>query len=384
MYNCVAMNDYKDNWRNQMIFKQLLDKESFTYTYFIADSVTKEAVFIDPVDTNIDEYVALLEKDDLQLKYSLETHVHADHVTASGLLRQRVGAKTAVSQLCGAETADIQIQDGDVFEFAGGEKIKAIATPGHTPGSTSFLWRNCIFTGDSLFIDGCGRTDFQGGDPGAQYDSITQRLFTLPDETLVYPGHDYKGRWISNIIQERTTNSRLAGKTREEFIEIMNNLNLPDPKLIDMAVPANRYCGIEEEQANQAAEATADNAGVIRKKSTAQEWVAEAKKQINEIDVVKAKDLIARGNIILLDVREENEFKEGHIDNAILLPRGVLEFKLGSVPELQNKAAPVLAYCRTGGRSALAALTLQNLGYTNVLSIAGGYEAWKKAHSVTN
>jgi sulfur dioxygenase len=379
MYNCVAMNDYKDNWRNQMIFKQLLDKESFTYTYFIADPVTKEAVFIDPVDTNIDEYVALLEKDDLQLKYSLETHVHADHVTASGLLRQRVGAKTAVSQLCGAETADIQIQDGDVFEFAGGEKIKAIATPGHTPGSTSFLWRNCIFTGDSLFIDGCGRTDFQGGDPGAQYDSITQRLFTLPDETLVYPGHDYKGRWISNIIQERTTNSRLAGKTREEFIEIMNNLNLPDPKLIDMAVPANRYCGIEEEQANQAAEATADNAGVIRKKSTAQEWVAEAKKQINEIDVAKAKDLIARGNIILLDVREENEFKEGHIDNAILLPRGVLEFKLGSVPELQNKAAPVLAYCRTGGRSALAALTLQNLGYTNVLSIAGGYEAWKKS-----
>ena len=361
-----------------MIFKQLLDKESFTYTYLIADPVSKDAVFIDPVDTNIDEYIALLEKDDLQLKYSLETHVHADHITASGLLRQRLGAKTAVSQLCGAETADIQIQDGDIFEFADNEQIKVIATPGHTPGSTSFLWRNCVFTGDSLFIDGCGRTDFQGGDPGAQYDGITQRLFTLPDETLVYPGHDYKGRWISNIAQERTSNSRLAGKTREEFVEIMNNLNLPDPKLIDLAVPANRYCGIEEEQANQAAETSKESTGVIRKRSSAQELVAEAKQQITEIEVAKAKDLIAQGGIVILDVREGNEFNDGHIENAILLPRGVLEFKLGNVPELEDKSAPILVYCRTGGRSAMAALSLQNLNYTNVLSMMGGYEAWKK------
>jgi len=237
-----------------MLFKQLFDKESCTLTYLIADLTAKEAVFIDPVDTQLDIYLDILKAHDLTLKYSLETHVHADHVTASGMLRQKLGAKTAVSSLCGAISADIQIKDGDVFEFGQEEKIKVITTPGHTPGSISFLWRDKVFTGDSLLIDGCGRTDFQAGNVSQQYDSITQQLFTLEDETIVYPGHDYKGRWISNIIQERTTNSRLAGKSKEEFIEIMANLNLPKPKLIDMAVPANRYCGVDEVFAPQAAE----------------------------------------------------------------------------------------------------------------------------------
>ncbi len=237
-----------------MLFKQLLDKESHTLTYLIADLSTKEAIFIDPVNTQLELYLELLKTHNLTLKYSLETHVHADHVTASGMLRQKLGAKTAVSSLCGAISADIQIQDGDFFEFGQNEKIKVVTTPGHTPGSISFLWRDRVFTGDSLLIDGCGRTDFQAGNVEQQYDSITQKLFTLPDETIVYPGHDYKGRWISNIIQERTTNSRLAGKTKQEFIKIMSNLNLPKPKLIDMAVPANRYCGVDEELALQAAE----------------------------------------------------------------------------------------------------------------------------------
>ena len=223
-----------------MIFRQIIDKDTSTYTYLIADPVSKDAVFIDPVNTHIDDYMSILEQDGLHLKYVLETHVHADHITAGGLLRQRAGAQTAVSSLCGAECADIQIQDGDIFELAEDEQIKVIATPGHTPGSISFLWRDRLFSGDSLLIGGCGRSDFQGGDPGALYDGITQRLFTLPDETLVYPGHDYKDRWVSNIIQERTTNPRLAGKSREEFIDIMNNLNLPKPRLIDEAVPANR------------------------------------------------------------------------------------------------------------------------------------------------
>ena len=165
-----------------MLFKQLFDTESCTYTYLIADLVTKEAIYIDPVDSQLDIYLDLLKEHDLTLKYSLETHVHADHVTASGQLRAKLGAKTAVSSLCGAQSADIQIQDGDVFEYGGGEAIKVIATPGHTPGSISFLWRDRIFTGDSLLVNGCGRTDFQGGDSGAQYDSITQRLFTLPAE----------------------------------------------------------------------------------------------------------------------------------------------------------------------------------------------------------
>jgi sulfur dioxygenase len=377
-----------------MIFKQLFDQETWTYTYLIADPVNKEAVLIDPVNTHIDAYLALLAEHGLQLKYSLETHVHADHITASGLLRQKLGAETGVSALCGAETADIQIKDGDVFSFANGEQIKVIATPGHTKGSISFLWRDRIFTGDSLFIGGCGRTDFQGGDAGALYDCITQRLFTLPDDTLVYPGHDYQQRWVSNIMQERTTNPRLAGKTREEFITIMNNLNLPKPKLIDEAVPANRYCGLEENERQDAVahrervretaktgdEPTVNCGCDISKSSgiTVQDMVAAAKQQITEVTVDKAKQLLAEGGIALVDVREESEYAAGHIDNAILLPRGVLEFKIGTVPELADKAKPVIIYCRTGGRASMAAVNMKALGYTNVVSIAGGYEGWQK------
>jgi sulfur dioxygenase len=378
-----------------MLFKQLFDQETWTYTYLIADLINKEAVFIDPVNTHIDDYVALLAEHGLQLKYSLESHVHADHITAGGLLRQRLGAQTGVSELCGAQTADVQIKDGDVFSFTNGEQIKVIATPGHTKGSISFLWRDRLFSGDSLFIGGCGRTDFQGGDAGALYDCITQRLFTLPDETLVYPGHDYQQRWVSNIMQERTTNPRLAGKTREQFIEIMNNLNLPKPRLIDEAVPANRYCGLEENERQDAiahresvrantkpGDTPEVNCGGDMPKAggvTIQDMVAAAKQQITEVNVEKAKQLIAEGNITIVDTREESEYAAGHIDNATPLPRGILEFKITNTPELADKSKPVLIYCRTGGRSSLAALSMQTLGYTHVLSMAGGYEAWQKA-----
>ncbi len=360
-----------------MIFRQLFDETTWTYTYLIADPDSKEAIFIDPVNTHIEDYLDLLEEYSLQLKYSLETHVHADHITASGLLRQRTGAQTAVARLCGADTADIQIQDGDIFELGEHEQIKVIATPGHTPGSISFLWRDRVFTGDSLFIGGCGRTDFQGGDAGALYDAITQRLFTLPDETLVYPGHDYRGRWVSCIKQERTTNPRLAGKSRAEFIEIMNNLNLPNPRLIDQAVPANRYCGLDEDERMDAVERR-DASQPKRITHSAQELVDAAKQQITEINIEKSKQLINEGNIAIVDVREENEYSAGHIGNALLLPRGVLEFKIANIPELADKSTPVLLYCRSGNRSALAALSMQQMGYTNVLSMAGGYEAWKK------
>ncbi|MCX7085319.1 MAG: MBL fold metallo-hydrolase [Methylococcales bacterium] len=360
-----------------MIFKQLFDQETWTYTYLIGDPVSKDALFIDPVNTHIDEYIELLNAFGLNLKYSLETHVHADHITASGILRQKLGAQTAVSALCGAQTADVQIQDGDIFTLGETEQVKVIATPGHTPGSISFLWRDRIFTGDSLFIGGCGRTDFQGGDAGALYDCITQRLFTLPDETIVYPGHDYQGRWVSTIKQERTNNPRLTGKSRAEFIEIMNNLNLPRPRLIDEAVPANRYCGLDENE-RQDAVVIRDAAKPIRQQLSSQDLVTEAKQHITEVNVKTATQLLAEGNIVLVDTREESEYAAAHIDNAILLPRGVLEFKIGAVPELADKSKAVLIYCRTGGRSALAAQTLQQLGYNNVLSMAGGFEAWQK------
>ena len=361
-----------------MLFKQLFDKESCTYTYLIADLSNKEAVFIDPVDTQLDVYLNLLKDYDLTLKYSLETHVHADHVTASGMLRQKVGAKTAVSSLCGADSADIQIKDGDVFEFGKAESIKVIATPGHTPGSISFLWKDRVFTGDSLLVNGCGRTDFQGGSAEDQYDGITQRLFTLPDDTIVYPGHDYNGHWISNIAQERTNNPRLAGKTKAEFVEIMKNLNLPKPKLIDMAVPANRYCGIDEDLANQAAEQRVEGSDPIRQTSNIDDHLSQIKRNITEIEPHKAKDIISNSAVIIVDVREESEFNGGSIDKAISLPRGLIEFKIHTIPELSDKSATIIVYCASGKRSALSAHTMQSMGYNNVLSIAGGYTAWGK------
>lgn len=229
-----------------MFFKQLFDKESSTYTYFLGNKENHEAIFIDPVAKHIEDYLDLIETHHFKLKYSLETHVHADHVTGSGLLRRRARTLTAVNQSCGASCADIQLRHGDSLSF-GEVTIHVIGTSGHTPGSTSYLIGDRLFTGDSLLINGCGRTDFQGGNPCEQYDNITGRLFTLPEETLVYPGHDYTGRRVSCIGQERSINSRLSGKSREEFIEIMNNLNLPKPELIDIAVPANRMCGIPYE-----------------------------------------------------------------------------------------------------------------------------------------
>lgn len=233
-----------------MIFKQIFDTESSTYTYFIADVKSGEAVFIDPVDTHINDYLDLLKQHQCTLKYSLETHVHADHITGGGLLRQKTDALTAVASACGAQTADLQLNDGDEIKFAQ-EVIKVIATPGHTPGSTSFLWRDRLFTGDSLLINGCGRTDFQGGSATNLFESIANKIFTLPDETLIYPGHDYHGRRVSSVAQEKAINPRLAGKTLNEFIEIMNNLNLPKPRLIDIAVPANRMCGVQEPEVVQ-------------------------------------------------------------------------------------------------------------------------------------
>ncbi len=229
------------------MFKQFYDQTSSTLTYLLADSASKKAVLIDPVTENIEQYLDFIKANQFELVYSLETHVHADHITAGGRLKNITNAKTAVSKDCGADTADIQLKNNDIISF-GNETIKVIATPGHTAGSVSFLWKDRLFTGDSLMINGCGRTDFQSGDAGQLYECISTRLFTLPDETLIFPGHDYNGRRVSSIAQEKLTNPRLASKTKDEFISIMNNLNLPKPQLMDIAVPANRKCGVPEPQ----------------------------------------------------------------------------------------------------------------------------------------
>jgi glyoxylase-like metal-dependent hydrolase (beta-lactamase superfamily II) len=229
-------------------FFQLFDPESSTFTYVLADPATRDAVMIDAVDSQFPVYSKLINRAHLTIKYVIETHTHADHVTGAGALRAATGAKAATPLPCGVVPADLQLEDGTELHF-GHEVLVAIATPGHTAGSMSYAWRDKVFTGDSLLIGGCGRTDFQGGDAGTLYDSITRRLFALPDETLVYPGHDYKGRTSSTIGAEKAGNPRLANRTRDEFIALMGALNLPPPKRIDVAVPANRLLGLDVHQA---------------------------------------------------------------------------------------------------------------------------------------
>ncbi|MFP4006884.1 MAG: MBL fold metallo-hydrolase [Spirulinaceae cyanobacterium] len=226
-----------------MIFRQLFDQDTWTYTYLIADPETKEAALVDPVIEQVERDWKLIQELGLNLKYCLETHIHADHITGTGKLRELTGCQGIVPEQATAECADRKIRDREVVKV-GNIEIEAIATPGHTTCHTAYLVNgNHLLTGDALFIRGCGRTDFQLGNPGVQYDSITQRLFTLPDDTLVYPGHDYRGHTVSTIGEEKQLNPRLVGRTREQFIELMNNLNLPDPKKIMEAVPANSACG---------------------------------------------------------------------------------------------------------------------------------------------
>ncbi len=226
-----------------MIFRQLFEPDTCTYSYLIGCEFTQKAVLIDPVASEVDSYVALLNELGLTLIYTMETHVHADHITGAGLLRDRLGSKGIVHRDAGAMCADLLVTDGVPLQV-GEIEILVLHTPGHTSGCVSYVVGDRVFSGDALFINGCGRTDFQQGDAGMLYDSITQKLFTLPPDTLLYPGHDYNGKTVSTIKQEIATNTRLGGgKTRNEFIEIMANLNLPYPKYIDEALPANQACG---------------------------------------------------------------------------------------------------------------------------------------------
>lgn len=226
-----------------MIFQQFFEMESSTYTYLIACEQSREAVLIDPVVSEIEDYAAVLKSHDLVLVYSLDTHVHADHVTAANSLRGKFGCKTVIHRHSDVECADIYITDRSAIRI-GQIVIEARYTPGHTRACTSYVTEGMVFTGDALLIDGCGRTDFQEGDAAMLYDSIYQQIFTLPDETIIYPGHDYHGRLSSSVLQERLHNARLGqDRSKAEFIDIMANLNLPYPKKIDVALPANKACG---------------------------------------------------------------------------------------------------------------------------------------------
>jgi len=224
---------------------QLFDVTSSTFTYILCDEKTKESVMIDPVDTHLNDYLNIINNNKIKLKYVLETHAHADHVTSAGNLSKSTGAIAATPIHCNIAPADIQLENNQEIKFGDDHVIKALHTPGHTEGSMSFFWNGHLFTGDTLLINGCGRTDFQSGSTKALYHSITQILFNFPDETIVCPGHDYHGNKFSTIGYEKNNNARVAHKSLEGFSQIMNALNLPKPSLIDKAVPANLQLGLD-------------------------------------------------------------------------------------------------------------------------------------------
>lgn len=231
---------------HDILFRQLFDKESSTYTYLLAARAGGEALIIDPVKEQLPQYLTLIEQLGVKLVKAIDTHTHADHITALGDLRDEYDCVTVMGEFTKAKCVSMSVKDGELIDVDG-LRLQARYTPGHTDESFSFVLDpgrpRAVFTGDVLLIRGTGRTDFQGGDAGKSWDSIHTQLFSLPDETRVYPGHDYKGWTVSSIGEEKRYNPRLAGKSRADYIAIMNGLNLPNPKLMDIAVPANLACG---------------------------------------------------------------------------------------------------------------------------------------------
>lgn len=345
-----------------MLFRQLFDRESCTYTYLLADEATKEAILIDPVRELIDRDIALLDELGLTLKYTFETHVHADHVTASGMLRQRLGSQSVLSAAGGAPCVDNAVLDGDELQF-GGHTITCLATPGHTDGCMSFHVPDlgAVFTGDALFIRGCGRTDFQQGDAATLYNSIHTQIFTLGDDTKIYPGHDYKGRTVTTVAEERAHNPRLGGgRTVQEFAEIMGNLKLAPPKKLAEAVPANQRCGLPLE---------------VPKLDPKLGWtVVRSRDGIPEVNTSWVADRI--GSYRLIDVREPDEYtgELGHIQRAELHPLKTLAGSAGG----WDRSAPVVTVCKSGGRSGSAAALLESMGFQYVASMAGGMMLWNE------
>ncbi|MGH6673411.1 MAG: MBL fold metallo-hydrolase [Xanthobacteraceae bacterium] len=339
-----------------MIFRQLFDSVSGTYTYLLASRQGGEALIVDPVLDRVERYLQLIRELDLKLVKAVDTHLHADHITGLGALRDRTHCITVMGERTHADVVSMRVAEGDCIDIEA-VRLDVLYTPGHTDDSYSFLLADRVFTGDTLLIRGTGRTDFQNGDPRAQYDSIFNKLLKLPDQTLVYPAHDYKGDTVSSIGEERFFNPRLKVKSVDEYVDLMNNLKLPNPKMMDVAVPANMHVGLRQEE--------------IARRG----WALSA---------AEAVALSGNRDVVLVDLRERREReKHGTIPGSVHAPYPDLQAQIGAGGMLHELAAAtgkrLVLFCAFGERSAMAVQAAQDAGLKSACHIEGGISAWKKA-----
>jgi sulfur dioxygenase len=339
-----------------MIFRQLFDSVSGTYSYLLASRQGGEALIIDPVLEKVDRYLRLVSELDLKLVKAIDTHLHADHITGLGALRDRTHCITVMGEQSGVDVVSMRVSDGDRLRIEG-LSLDVLYTPGHTDDSYSFLLPDRVFTGDTLLIRGTGRTDFQNGNPRAQYASIFGRLLKLPDDTLVYPAHDYKGDTVSTIGEEKAFNPRLQVKSVDEYVDLMSKLKLDNPKMMDVAVPANMRVGLAQ---------------------------AEIARRGWAVGVAQALELLGRSDVAFVDLRERGEReKHGVIPGSLHAPYPDLEENVAPGGLLHELAAAsgkrLLFYCAFGERSAMAVQAAQEAGLSSACHVEGGMAAWKKA-----
>jgi glyoxylase-like metal-dependent hydrolase (beta-lactamase superfamily II)/rhodanese-related sulfurtransferase len=339
-----------------MIFRQLFDSVSGTYSYLLASRAGGEALILDPVLEKVDRYCQLLRELDLRLVKAVDTHLHADHVTGLGELRDRTHCVTIMGEQTKADVVAMRVSDGDKVMIEG-LSLDVMYTPGHTDDSYSYLMGDRVFTGDTLLIRGTGRTDFQNGSARAQYDSIFGRLLKLPDETMVFPAHDYKGDTVSTIGEEKRYNPRLQVRSVDEYVELMNSLKLPNPRMMDVAVPANMQVGLHQD---------------------------ELAKQGQALSAHEAIESLGRPDILLVDLRETSErAKHGTLSGALHAPYPGIGESLQPGGMLREVAAAtgrrVVFFCAFGERSAMAVAAARTAGLNSTAHIAGGIDAWKKA-----
>ncbi len=346
-----------------MIYRQLFDSETWTYTYLLADRSTGEALLIDTVFEKHLRDLALLRELGLNLRYTADTHVHADHVTGAWLMRQATGSQIAVAKASNAEGADLYLENGDELA-AGSVKLVARSTPGHTDACITYVLDDLsmAFTGDALLIRGAGRTDFQLGDARKLFKSVREQIFSLPAECTLYPGHDYNGRTSTTVAEERAHNPRLGdGKREEDFVGYMENLGLPHPKKMNAAVPANVKCGRPSDETSV---------------PTVPDWGPVIRTFAGVLEIDPDWVHSHREEVVLIDVREREELNAsplGHIDGSMMIPLSVLRDCLPDVP----KTRPVITVCPAGARSAQAALILERAGFTQVANLPGGLFRWQ-------